>query len=73
MTVEDILKILREKSDIDLKQLYTAIQLRQMATQLMGYNPSKSCTKQDLIDLMRSSERAVVRSKTIRKISHGSY
>lgn len=68
MTTEDISKILREKSDIDLKQIYSATQLRLMAAQLMGYNPSKSCIKQDLIDLMRSSEKAVVRSKTIRKI-----
>lgn len=35
MTTENISKILREKSDIDLNQIYSATQLRLMAAQLM--------------------------------------
>ena len=69
MNSEHISKLLKEKNDTDILIEYSASELRQMVVVLAGFNPVKTATKQKLIDMMRESERAVQRSKTIRKIN----
>lgn len=68
LTSEEISKLLKEKNDHDILIIYSAIELRQMVITLAGFNPIKNISKQRLIDIMRESERALERSKTIRRI-----